>query len=68
MVELVYVGGGYTLRLKDSCFSVSGRNYEDAKERLLEMIGQEIDRYVNNRLSSIVSDDIIRIEFEDDGK
>lgn len=67
MVELVCVGKGFIFQVCDS-YAVIADNVEEAKSELFDKIEKEVDRYVNNKLSSIVSDDIIRIEVEDDGK
>lgn len=66
MVELKYIGNGFTFQICDS-YAVTADNVEEAKSELFDKIEKEIDEYVNNRLSSIVSDEFI-IDFDDDLK
>lgn len=65
MVELKYIGNGFTFQICDS-YAVTVDNVEEAKSELFDKIEKEIDEYVNNRLA-LTGDEFI-IDFDDDLK
>ena len=61
MVELKYIGSGFTFQLYDN-YVVAADNIEGAKSELFDRIEKEIDEYVNNKL--ILTDDKIIIDYK----